>query len=342
METFSSVASKILISVDDCAYTPALRAKWGMWNGLADLNEYITYECLLKFVLSNAGFLIQQGVSDQDIGMLPKSALMRRVSSNQIASQLPEADLLIITGYFGNYVDLEVDFSQLAHFQGRVIFFGFGLNQSNDSYESFKRSAQQLNRFGPIYCQDETTLAQVQSCGLEGMLIGPLQFMLLPRNYFKCTDQLFVSEVRGHMLDELIAELTRTNQPVNFDLTHKARLLHYPVHHNELAPIMLFEAKKLFAMYVTRAAKVITSAPYVLYLCLALGIPVRYLSDNSADSIAQSALLARLNLSSGEFVKFKTDDRGLYQRQLLLSLIQGNAELAHQASTQLKHLWSQW
>ena len=301
------MASKILISVDDCAYTPALRAKWGMWNGLADLNEYITYECLLKFVLSNAGFLIQQGVSDQDIGMLPKSALMRRVPSNQIASQLPEADLLIITGYFGNYVDLEVDFSQLAHFQGRVIFFGFGLNQSNDSYESFKRSAQQLKRFGPIYCQDE-----------------------------------IVSEVRGHMLDELIAELTRTNQPVNFDLTHKARLLHYPVHHNELAPIMLFEAKKLFAMYVTRAAKVITSAPYVLYLCFALGIPVRYLSDNSADSIAQSALLARLNLSSGEFVKFKTDDRGLYQRQLLLSLIQGNAELAHQASTQLKHLWSQW
>lgn len=342
METFSSVAPKILISVDDCAYTPALRAKWGMWNGLADLNEYLTYECLLKFVLSNAGFLIQQGVSDQDIGMLPKSALMRRVPSNQIASQLPEADLLIITGYFGNYVDLELDFSPLTNFHGKVLFFGFGLNQSNDSYESFKRSAQQLKRFGPIYCQDESTLSQVQSCGLEGMLIGPLQFMLLPRNYFKCTDQLFVSEVRGHMLDELIAELTRTNQPANFDLTHKARLLHYPVHHSELAPIMLFEAKKLFAMYVTRAAKVITSAPYVLYLCFALGIPVRYLSDNSADSIAQSALLARLNLSSGEFVKFKTDDRGLYQRQLLLSLIQGNAELALQASTQLKHLWSQW
>lgn len=343
METFSSVASKILISVDDCAYTPALRAKWGMWNGLADLNEYITYECLLKFVLSNAGFLIQQGVSDQDIGMLPKSALMRRVSSNQIASQLPEADLLIITGYFGNYVDLEVDFSQLAHFQGRVIFFGFGLNQSNDSYESFKRSAQQLKRFGPIYCQDETTLAQVQSCGLEGMLIGPLQFMLLPRNYFKCTDQLFVSEVRGHMLDELIAELERSNQHANFDLAHKVRLLHYPVRPNELAPVMLFEASKLFAMYLTRAAKVITSSPYALYLCLALGIPVRYLNDHGLDSAAQSALFERMTAEQGtdSFVSYQAGDLGLYQRQLLLSSIQGNTALTQQATKQLDLFWAQ-
>lgn len=337
------MAPKILISVDDCAYTPALRAKWGMWNGLADLSDYLTYECLLKFVLSNAGFLLHQGVSEQDIGLLPKSALMRRVPGNQTVSKLPTADIIIITGYFGNNADLELDFSQLSHFQGKVLFFGFGLSQSNDSYESFKRSAQQLKRFGPIYCQDETTLAQVQACGLEGKLVGPLQFMLLPRSYFKCADQFFVSEVRGCALDALKTELTRTNQHANFDLAHKVRLLHYPVRPSELESILIFEAKKLFALYVTRAHKVITSSPYALYLCLALGIPVRYLSDHSPDSAAQSVLFERMTAGqeTDSFVCYQSGDIGLYQRQLLLSLIQGNVKLAHQAYIKLEALWSQ-
>lgn len=337
------MAPKILICVDDHAYTPEVHAKWGMWNGLADLSDYLTFECVLKFVLRNAGFLLHQGVREQDIGLLPKSTLMRRVPSNQIASQLPPADLLIITGYFGNNADLELDFSQLAHFQGKVLFFGFGLNQGNDSYESFKRNAQQLKRFGPIYCQDETTLTQVQACSLEGKLIGPLQFMLLPRHYFKCADQLIVSEVRERTLDALIAELERSNQHANFDLAHKVRLLHYPVRPNELAPVMLFEASKLFAMYLTRAAKVITSSPYALYLCLALGIPVRYLSDHGLDSAAQSALFERMTAGQGtdSFMSYQAGDLGLYQRQLLLSSIQGNTALIQQATKQLDLFWAQ-
>ena len=355
------MAPKILISVDDCAYTPAIRAQWGMWNGLADLNDYLTSECILKFVLHNAAFLLEQGLSEHDIGFLPKSALMHRVPGQQIVSPLPQADVLIITGYFGNNADLELDFTPLAQFQGKVLFFGFGLNQSNDSYESFKRSAPTLQRFGPIYCQDETTLAQVQACGLKGKLIGPLQFMLLARNYFKCADQLIVSEVRGAMLDQLIAELNATAQHANFDLAHKVRLLHYPVRPSELEPILIFEAKKLFAQYVTRAQKVITSAPYVLYLCLALGIPVRYLNDHCPDSVAQSALFERISAQQGadssvdfeaanssvdfkatdNFVRIEAGDLGLYQRQLLLSLIQGNSELTQQATEQLDLFWAQ-
>lgn len=334
---------KILISVDDFAYTLAVRTKWGMWNGLTDLGDYLTYECVLKFTLGNAAFLFKQGVTEQDIGILPKSAFMRRIPGNQLVTKLPDADLIIITGYFGNNIDLELDFSQLENFQGKVLFFGFGLNQSNDTYESFKRSAQQLKRFGPIYCQDETTLTQVQACGLEGKLIGPLQFMLTPREYIKSADQLFVSEVRGRMLNDLIAEFARTNQHANFDLAHKVRLPHYPVRRSELEHIMSFEAEKLFSLYVTRASKVITSSPLALYLCLALGIPVRYLNDHSLDSIAQSALFERMTADQGtaNFVCCQAGDLGLYQRQLLLSLIQGNSELAQQAIKQLDLFWAQ-
>lgn len=334
---------KILISVDDFAYTLGVQAKWGIWNGLANLSDYFTYECLLKFVLGNSAFLIEQGVTEQDIGMLPKSSFMRRVPGDQFVTKLPDADFIIITGYFGNNIDLELDFSQLENFQGKVIFFGFGLNQGNDTYESFKRSAQQLKRFGPIFCQDETTLTQVQSCGLEGRLVGPLQFMLLPRDYFKCADQLFVSEILGSILDELITELARTNQQANFDLAHKVRLPHYPVRRCELEPIMSFEAKKLFTMYVSRASKVITASPLALYLCLAVGIPVRYLSDHSLDSAAQSALFERMAVEQDNdgFVRYQAGDLGLYQRQLLLSLIQDNSELAQQATKQLNLFWAQ-
>lgn len=337
------MAPKILISVDDYAYTLGVQTKWGMWNGLANLSDYFTYECLFKFTLGNAAFLVQQGVTEQNIGVLPKSALMRRVPSDQIASQLPDADILIITGYFGNNVDLELDFTQLAHFQGKVLFIGFGLSQTNDTYESFKRSAQHLKRFGSIFCQDETTLAQVQACGLDGKLIGPLQFMLRTRDYFKCADQLFVSEVRGRMLDDLIAELACSNQLANFDLAHKVRLPHYPVRRSELEHIMSFEAEKLFALYVTRASKVITSSPLALYLCLALGIPVRYLSDHSLDSAAQSALFEHMTVEkdTAGFVRYQTGDLGLNQRLLLLSLIQGNSELALHATKQLGLFWSQ-
>lgn len=342
------MARKILISVDDCAYTPVQRCTFGMWNGLADLSDYLSYECWLKFVLRNAAFLL-----DADIGMLPKSTLLRRTG---VGPKLPElaaceADLIIVTGYFANQGDLELAFEHLAHFSGKVIIFGLGILEHNGTVESFMRAAKALRAaerdWGTWYCQDAATCTLVKNCGFSAQLLGPLPFMLLPRCHFKCAEELVVSEVRGAALNELKTKLTHQQQYLNFNLAHKVRLLHYPPTPNELQSALIFEAKRIFNHYLTRAAQVITASHEVLYLCLALGIAVRYVPDAITSTAAQCALFTKIATSSlahtdaDGFISADCSELGLWQRTLLLSLIQGKTELSAQAIQEITQFWAQ-
>lgn len=388
------IAPKILISVDDCAYTPGQRSSFGLWNGLADLTDYLSYDCLLKFVLHNSAALL-----DAEIGMLPKSTLMRRVAQDACVlapkpTALPdlaacEADLIIVTGYFANQGDLELAFEHLAHFNGKVIIFGLGLTAHNGTIESFKRGAATLRAhncdFGTWYCQDEYTCNLVQACGFPAQLVGPLPFMLPARSYFKCADELVVSEVRGAALNTLQAQLREQQAQLlkhglmlNYGLRHKVRLLHYPPTQAELSSALIFEAQRIFSHYLTRAAQVITASHFALYLCLALGIPVRYVPDAITSTKEQCALFTQIAavakgyksdeygmvsnnnphiLSSqasaaanaadpsahdahSNFIQYDCGALGQWQRTLLLGLVLGQHELSAKAASELEHCWS--
>ncbi len=156
------------------------------------------------------------------------------------------------------------------------IFLGFHLNPTNGSRRRFIKDGihKTFKNFTPIGCRDRDTASFMIKNGLDAYFSGCMTLTLDTRNITPKNGKIFVVDLHRKALKNL-PKYIKDN--ADFSISHVYPFENYPLS-NEDAKIFENKARETLEIYKNQASLVITSRIHVAMPCIAMGIPVIFIS----------------------------------------------------------------
>lgn len=158
----------------------------------------------------------------------------------------------------------------------KPLFLGFHLNPTNNTRKRFvkEKIGDSFKAYEPIGCRDRNTARFLQKLGLEAYFSGCMTLTLDKREKAPENGKIFVVDLCDKALKKLPREI---KEVADFSISHVWQFENYPLTFDDA---MFFEnkAKEILEVYKNEAKLVITSRIHVAMPCIAMGIPVVFIS----------------------------------------------------------------
>jgi hypothetical protein len=237
-------------------------ADWANWHGEGNIGDAI--QCIA----------VEQLLAD--LGVSPETLV--RINRDALPEYAGEPCILPMNGWFGYFADI----FPFPWAKGITPFFtGFHLTPTWESHERFIQAGipALMKPWQPIGCRDRSTMLFLRSRGLHAYLSGCLTLTLPGRETFPEDSKIFIVDIP----DEIKARFPRRIlDAADESITHFHYFRTYPVTEEEA---LEFEnkARLILDRYRTEARLIITSRIHAALPCLAMGIPVIFISDKEGD-----------------------------------------------------------
>jgi len=218
-----------------------------------------------------------------------------KINHNAITDYKGEMALLPMQGWFGSTYNV---FTPNWSENVVPVFVGFHLNDRANCREIFeeKKIYEKMKKFQPIGCRDRNTRDYLKSLGLDAYFSGCLTLTFPRRTKEPENGKIFVVDLTPKAKNILPEAILKQ---ADFSITHNYKFDNYPISDEEAEK---FEncAREILKKYKDEAKLVITSRIHAAMPCLAMGIPVIYISDFRDES--------RLDVLNGILPKYTPED----------------------------------
>jgi hypothetical protein len=160
------------------------------------------------------------------------------------------------------------------------VFIGFHLSSINDTREKFiaEKIHLKMKPFEPIGCRDRNTMRFLQELGVNAYFSGCMTLTFDTRTKTPKNGKVFIVDLTKKAMKRLPQKI---KDIADMSITH----FYYwnrPISCEEALEFEQ-EARKILNRYRDEACLVITSRIHVAMPCVALGIPVIFVHENSKD-----------------------------------------------------------
>ncbi len=185
---------------------------------------------------------------------------------------------LVMQGWFGN---TNGTFPLPWSDKIKPIFLGFHVSANNNSWELFVANnvAKYMQEYQPIGCRDRNTQKFLQSFGLNAYFSGCLTLTFDKRCSAPKQGKTFIVDLNTKSLRDLPNKIRNSG---DFSITHLYKFDKFPITESD-AKEFETSARKILERYKTEASLVITSRIHVAMPCVAMGIPVIFITDRPND-----------------------------------------------------------
>lgn len=232
------------------------------WTGEGNLGD-----CIQN--LAVRGIYARTGILDSDL---------IKVNRDDINTYDGKKCALVMQGWYGDYMGtFPLPWSDKIS----PIFIGFHLNKCNGTRERFVREGihEKMKHFAPIGCRDRNTRDFLRGLGVDAYFSGCMTLTFEKRDKEPENGKIFIVDVRPSILKKLPRKIL--NQ-ADKTVTH----IYYfdqDVIDENTAEQFERDAENVLNKYRTEAKLVITSRIHVAMPCVAMGIPVIFITKNPAD-----------------------------------------------------------
>ncbi|MBP3686756.1 MAG: polysaccharide pyruvyl transferase family protein [Alphaproteobacteria bacterium] len=161
------------------------------------------------------------------------------------------------------------------------VFLGFHLNKQKQTHQLFleKKIHKKMKAFEPIGCRDRKTRDFLLSYGVNAYFSGCMTLTLDAREQEPQDGKTFIVDVNRAVLKRLPKQIV---DEADFSISHLYFWNHYPLTKDDA---MEFEqrAREILKQYKEQAKLVITSRIHVAMPCVAMGIPVIFITAHPSD-----------------------------------------------------------
>ncbi len=161
------------------------------------------------------------------------------------------------------------------------IFLGFHISSGNHGREHFINAnvQEKMKPFQPIGCRDRNTRDFLRGFGLDAYFSGCMTLTLDKREVEPENGKIFIVDLNKRTLKHLPKRIRKRG---DFSITHLYKFNKYPISESD-AEIFENKAREILNRYKNEAKLVITSRIHVAMPCVAMGIPVVFITDRPYD-----------------------------------------------------------
>lgn len=157
------------------------------------------------------------------------------------------------------------------------IFLGFHISSGNHGREHFINAnvQEKMKPFQPIGCRDRNTRDFLRGFGLDAYFSGCMTLTFDKRESEPENGKIFIVDLNKRTLKHLPKRIRKLG---DFSITHVHQFEKYPISESD-AEIFENKAREILNRYKNEAKLVITSRIHVAMPCVAMGIPVIFITD---------------------------------------------------------------
>ena len=249
-------------------------------NKFARMYIKYTYKTEQDFLnLGNLGDCVQNIAVErlyQKIGIHPNDLL--QINRDELPSYDGEKCKLVMQSWFGNTNStFPLPWSDHIH----PIFLGFHISNNCNGRQHFVNAKVQdkMRPFQPIGCRDRNTRDFLKTFGLDAYFSGCMTLTFDKREKDPKNGKIFIVDLNKKSLKKLPKRIKRQG---DFSITHLYKFEKYPITEDD-AKTFESEAHKILNRYKKEAKLIITSRIHVAMPCVAMGIPVIFITDRPRD-----------------------------------------------------------
>ena len=158
------------------------------------------------------------------------------------------------------------------------IFLGFHLNSTNNSRKRFIKEQihKNMKSYEPVGCRDRSTRDFLKAYGVNAYFSGCMTLTLDARKDIPQNGKIFIVDLHKKVLKNMPKQIL---EKADRSITHVYKWDKYPL---DFKDAMEFESKArdILEIYKKQASLVITSRIHVAMPCIAMGIPVIFISKS--------------------------------------------------------------
>lgn len=222
-------------------------------------------DCIQSLAVEN--IYKKAGISPEDLFL---------INRDDVCSYSGPKVALIMQGWF-------TDYANVSHFPLSKdifpIFIGFHLSPLNHTREKFiwRNIISEIKRFEPIGCRDRDTRDFLLKLEIKAYFSACLTLTFDKReNTFVDNGKIFIVDLDKKALSCIPMQILDKS---DFSISHRYHFDEYPLT-NKSAEDFEMKAREVLRRYKTEANLVITSKIHVAMPCIAMGIPVIFITDN--------------------------------------------------------------
>lgn len=161
------------------------------------------------------------------------------------------------------------------------IFLGFHITSGNHTRERFisENIHEKIKAYEPIGCRDRNTRDFLKKNGIDAYFSGCMTLTFDKRTEKPIKSKIFAVDIDRGIIKRLPKEIV---EKADFSISHIYYWNHYPLT-DEDAKIFEQEARHILERYKKEATLIITSKIHVAMPCIAMGIPVVFITENPYD-----------------------------------------------------------
>ena len=220
------------------------------------------------------------------------------VNRDDIKNYTGKSCHLVMQSWFGDYANV---FPLPWSDKITPIFIGFHLNDVNNTRQRFIREKiyEKMKPYQPIGCRDRGTRDFLKSLGLDAYFSGCMTLTFDKRENTPTNGKTFIVDLDKKVMKKLPKKIKDKG---NFSISHFYYWDEYPVTKQGAEEFEQY-ARKILSRYKNEANLVITSKIHVAMPCIALGIPVIFITDHT-DNIRFDVLNGIIPIYSYKDMRF--------------------------------------
>jgi glycosyltransferase involved in cell wall biosynthesis len=261
---------------------------WSNWHGEGNIGDAVQCIAVERLLM--------------DAGIAPETII--RINRDALQEYSGEPCILPMQGWFGYFADI-FPFPWAENIV--PLFVGFHLTSTWQSRERFMTAGMldKMRPFQPIGCRDRSTLTFIRSLGLDAYLSGCLTLTFPKRHARPENGKVFLVDV-PHAAKEAMPHALRVR--ADESITHFHYFHTYPVTEEESVDYEE-KARYILRRYEEEAELVVTSRIHAALPCIAMGIPVVFVTDKTEEERfdALSGLIPRYHTSRLKKVNWTPD-----------------------------------
>ncbi len=163
----------------------------------------------------------------------------------------------------------------------KPIFLGFHLSANNNSREMFVANnvTKYMQEYQPVGCRDRNTRDFLQSFGIDAYFSGCLTLTFDKRTSEPKNSKVFIVDLNTKSFRDLPDKIRKQG---DFSITHLYKFKGYPISESDAFDFET-QARNILERYKQEARMIITSRIHVAMPCVAMGIPVIFITDKPHD-----------------------------------------------------------
>ena len=212
----------------------------------------------------------------QRLGFDDKSLV--KVNRDDIPKYDGEACRLIMQSWYADYMGVfQLPWSDKI----TPVFIGFHLNKVNGTRERFLREGihHKMKEFEPIGCRDRNTRDFLIENGVKAYFSGCMTLTFDKREKEPVNGKVFIVDLKNKAKKRLPKHILQT---ADTSITHVFYWDHAPITEQDAWKFEIY-SEEILNKYKNEAKLVITSRIHVAMPCIAMGIPVVFITDNPKD-----------------------------------------------------------